>query len=83
MDVEVTQAISTFISKNILKQPNRSLAPETRLISAGLIDSFRLIDLVLFVEDTFGVTIQDTELDGKAFDTIGELADLIETRRGN
>lgn len=57
MDVEVTQALSAYISQNILKQSNRSLGQDTRLLSSGLIDSFSLIDLVLFVEDTFGVTI--------------------------
>ena len=81
MDIEVTQAISDYIAKTILKQPKRVFSQETRLISSGLIDSFSLVDLALFVEDSFGVKIADTELNAKTFDTIGELVALIQARR--
>jgi acyl carrier protein len=78
--MEVTQAISDYIAKEILKQPRRVFSEDTRLISSGLIDSFSLVDLALFVEDTFGVKIEDTELNAKTFDTIGELVALIKAR---
>jgi len=32
------------------------------LISSGLIDSFHLVDLSLFVEEKFGARIDDSEL---------------------
>ena len=51
--------LSKFIASNILKQPNREIKPDEKLISSGLIDSFSLMDLALFVEDTFGVRIED------------------------
>jgi acyl carrier protein len=61
MSDDVTSKLSSFISSEILKQPERELAPDTLLISSGLIDSFSLMDVALFVEDTFGVRIEDTE----------------------
>jgi acyl carrier protein len=73
--------LSTFIANNILKQPNRAIRPEEKLISSGLIDSFSLMDLALFVEDTFGVRIEDTELNAETFDTLPQLASLIESRQ--
>jgi acyl carrier protein len=73
--------LSTFIANNILKQPNREIRPEEKLISSGLIDSFSLMDLALFVEDTFGVRIEDTELNADTFDTLPQLASLIESRQ--
>jgi acyl carrier protein len=51
------------------------------LISSGLIDSFRLVDVGLFVEDAFGVHIDDTELNSGTFDTLRQLALLIEGKR--
>ena len=83
MSQEVVQDISDYIVKNVLKQPNRVLGQDTRLISSGLVDSFSLVDLALFVEDSYGVRIADTELNGKTFDTIGELVTLINTRRNH
>lgn len=73
--------LSKFIATNILKQPNRVIGSDEKLISSGLIDSFNLMDLALFVEDTFGVRIEDTELNAETFDSLAQLATLIEARQ--
>ncbi len=75
------EALSGFITSGILKQPGRTLRPDEPLISSGLIDSFSLVDLALFVEDTFGVRIEDTELNAQNFDTLQQLIALIQTRQ--
>ncbi|MFZ1042542.1 MAG: acyl carrier protein [Anaerolineales bacterium] len=73
--------VGVYISTSILKQPKRKILPDEPLISSGLIDSFSLIDLALFVEDTFGVHVDDTELNAQTFDTLDQLAALIESRK--
>jgi acyl carrier protein len=73
--------IETYIAKQILKQPNRKIPADEKLISSGLIDSFSLMDLALFVEDTFGVRIEDTELNAQTFDNLTQLASLIQSRQ--
>jgi len=40
-----------------------------------------LMDLALFVEDTFGVRIEDTELNANTFDNLTQLTSLIESRK--
>jgi acyl carrier protein len=74
--------LSRYISANILKQPNRILRGDEPLLSSGLIDSFNLVDLALYVEDTFNVPIDDTELNAATFDTLDQLVGLIQSRRG-
>ena len=81
MTDETISNLERFIATQILKQPNRTIAAEEPLLSSGLIDSFSLMDLVLHVEDTFGVRIEDTELNADTFDTLNQLSALIETRR--
>ncbi len=81
MNSDIQATLSQYIAAEILKQPNRALAPEAKLISNGLIDSFHLVDLALFVEDTFGVHIDDTELNADTFDTLSQLTALIEQRQ--
>ena len=78
---DVIQQLSAFIRTSILKQPNRVIEPAEPLISSGVIDSFSLMDLALFVEDTFGVRIEDTELNAETFDNLTQLASLIESRK--
>ena len=81
MDQAVTAALEKYIATQVLKQPNRRIASDEALLSSGLIDSFSLMDLALFVEDNFGVRIEDTELNAETFDNLTQLTDLIESRK--
>lgn len=81
MQQEIIQPLNTYITTQILKQPGRQIAPAETLISSGLIDSFNLVDLALFIEDNFGVHIDDTELNAVTFDTLEQLAALIQGRQ--
>lgn len=81
MSDNITSQLAAYITKDILKQPNRTLTPTDALISSGLVDSFHLVDLALFIEDTFGVRIDDTELTVETFDTLGQLAEVVRSRQ--
>lgn len=81
MDQTITASLEKYIATQVLKQPNRKIANDEALISSGLIDSFSLMDLALFVEDTFGVRIEDTELNAQTFDNLTQLTTLIESRK--
>lgn len=78
---EINTKLSEYLSKEILKQPNRTINPDEALLSSGLIDSFHLVDLALFVEDNFGVRIDDSELNASTFDTLDGLVKLIQSRQ--
>jgi acyl carrier protein len=81
MSDETISNLEKFIATQILKQPNRKITADESLISSGLIDSFSLMDLALYVEDTFGVRIEDTELNADTFDNLNQLSALIESRK--
>lgn len=83
MTSDLILRLSSYIASEILKQPGRQLDPQQVLISSGMIDSFHLVDLALFVEDQFGVHLDDTELNSSTFDTLEELAKLIHSRQAN
>lgn len=80
MDDSFYETLSNYLTVEILKQPQKKIARDEALISSGLIDSFSLIDLALYVEDNFGVQIDDTELNADTFDTLVELAALIQAK---
>ncbi len=78
---DIVSTLQKQIAAQILKQPNRIIREDEPLISSGLIDSFSLMDVALFVEDNFGVRIEDTELNADTFDTLTQLAALIDSRK--
>jgi acyl carrier protein len=77
MTQDITTEMAQILTGQILKQPNRKITPDTKLISSGLVDSFHLVDLALMVEDKYGVHIDDAELNVDTFDTLAQLVDLI------
>lgn len=78
---DTASTLSNYIAAHILKDPARQVLADEPLISSGLVDSFSLVDLALFVEDRFGVHLDDTELTSAVFDTVAELAALIRQRQ--
>lgn len=79
---ETIELLRERILSDILETPERKLTPDTPLISSGLIDSFHLVDVAMTVEELFGVRIEDYELNADTFDTVEQLAELIQKRRG-
>lgn len=77
---EIIAKMNEYITQEILKRPDKTLNADEPLISGGLIDSFSLVDLALFAEQTWGARIDDTELNAQTFDTLNQLADLIAAR---
>jgi acyl carrier protein len=81
MKTEIIEKLTDYLKNEVLQQPDREIKANEALISSGLIDSFSLVDVALFVEDEFGVTIDDTELNAETFDTLDALADLVIARQ--
>ena len=77
---DIIAKLAAHISKDVLRDPQRVLTPDEPLISSGVIDSFNLVDLAVYAEDTFGVHLDDMELNAERFDSLNELAELIGSR---
>ncbi|HEY5982660.1 MAG TPA: acyl carrier protein [Anaerolineales bacterium] len=77
------EELAIHIATRILKRPGRIILPDEPLLSSGLIDSFSLVDLALFVEDQYGVRIADTELNAQTFDSLAQLVTLIADRQAD
>jgi len=81
MENSMENILSRYICQDLLNQKEKTLTGQDPLLSSGLIDSFHVVDLALFVEDTFGVILEDTELNTETFDTLSELVELIKQRQ--
>lgn len=77
---DVIQVLRSHIATQYLNMAPEDLPSDYLLVSTGLIDSFNLVDLALFVEEAFHVHIEDSELNASVFDSVDQLAALIEAR---
>ena len=75
------EKLRTYITTEIIGDPDYDLQDDEPLLSSGLVDSFRLVDLALWVEDEFDIEIDDSELNQDNFDTLDELVEFLEENR--
>ncbi len=69
----VKEKIKHYILNDILRNPDYPLEDDEPLISGGLIDSFSLVHIAVFVENEFSVKIPDTEMTVENMDTINSM----------
>jgi acyl carrier protein len=58
-----------------------TLEAEESLLERGLLDSLSILKIVTFCEESFGITIPDTEVLPDHFDSIRAIATLVGQRR--
>ena len=75
---EVEEEVRQFIQNTFRAQV--ALTPvedDTPLFSSGIIDSFGVLELISFLEDTFKIDIDTTQYDLRSFDTVRKIAALV------
>ena len=50
------------------------------LIEKGVLTSLQTVELVMFIEERFGVTVEDEELDEENFESINSIAGLVASK---
>jgi acyl carrier protein len=70
--------IRDFIDSRFLEGQGSDLTVDSPLLALGLIDSFSLVELVVFCESRFGVRIPDRELTPRNLDTVAHIAALLQ-----
>jgi acyl carrier protein len=72
--------IVQFVRANLLAGADAPITPETRLLSDGAVDSMGLVLLAGFIEERFGVRIDDADLRAGELETIADILGLIDRR---
>jgi acyl carrier protein len=75
------EELRKYITSELMHDPGYELKDDEALISGGLIDSFSLVELQLFIEQQFGVFIEDTELTADTIDNVNDIVAKIEERQ--
>ncbi|MDY0296464.1 MAG: acyl carrier protein [Acidobacteriota bacterium] len=74
----IRPALLRYIREEILRDPDYALDMDTPLITGGIIDSFSITHISVFMEKEFSVHIRDADLTIENMDTINDMARLVE-----
>jgi len=79
----VEEVINDYISRELVQ--DASLLPlgnATSLLETGILDSLSLLRLVVFVQQRFGVAVDDVDLVPEHFDSVDTISAYLRSREG-
>lgn len=77
----MVQKVRAFVIENYLFGEEGNLGHDDSFMETGIIDSTGILELVRFLEATFGIKITDEELIPDNLDSINKIVAFLETKR--
>lgn len=78
--VAVGYKVEKFILEQFIFEDDRKIGPDDSLMETGTIDSTGILELVLFLEETFSITVEDEDLVPDNLDSINKIAAFVERK---
>jgi len=75
--------IRSFIVENFLYGQDDGFGDDVSFLEKGIIDSTGVLELVSFVEDKYGISVDDEELVPDNFDSLNNLSAYIARKKNN
>jgi acyl carrier protein len=73
--VVVEEAVRKYIAENILFNKNGFPYPDdASFLENGIIDSMNVLELVMFAEENFGISVSDEDVLPENFDSVSRLS---------
>ncbi len=74
----VDEQVQQYILENFLFSTDRSLlGPEDSFLERGLIDSTGMLEVILYLEETFGIQVADEEMIPANLDSVRRIAEYV------
>ena len=78
MDIgEIKSQVRSFVTGNFYVADPSALADDASLLDQGIIDSTGVLEVIGFIEETFGITVEDSELLPENLDSIEGIAGFV------
>ena len=79
--MELKKQVRDFVTANFYVADPGSLEERTSLLDQGIIDSTGVLEVIMFIESTFGVTVEDSEMLPENLDSIERIAAFVARKR--
>lgn len=83
MDVNAKQKLREYLKKAVERLGgNGGLGDDDSLFISGLLDSFSMMNLVMYLETAFGLDFSDFEFDVHLVDSVNQIETLVDSNLG-
>jgi acyl carrier protein len=81
--VTIRNQVHAFIIENFYVAEPGSLADGDSLLERGIIDSTGVLEIISFLEQHFGVEVEDGELTPENFDSVANISTFVASKLGD
>lgn len=79
--MSVEASIRTFILENYLFTDDQAaLSSEDSFLEKGILDSTGILEVIYFLEETYGIKIQDSDMTPENLDSVNKISAFIERK---
>ena len=80
---EMHKVVLDYVSNEYLDEDDdEEIDVDSPLISSGIVDSFSMVSLKVFLEKKYAIQIPDAKATPEAFDSVRKICDLVREIRG-
>ena len=78
----VREKFLQFLLKNFYVADASALLDDTSLMDSGIVDSTGMLEIIGFLEETFGVQVADAEMLPENLDSIARVVSYVKRKQG-
>ncbi len=78
--MDTTKLITQFVIDTFLFGYTDEISPSDSLLDTGVIDSTGIMELIIFLEETFNISVADEELVPENLDSIERIAQYVDRK---
>ena len=82
MDIDIKEQVRAFVTSNFYVADPAALNDGASLLDRGIIDSTGVLEVIFFIEENFGITVEDSEMLPENLDSIERITNFIACKKG-
>lgn len=78
----IKKQVRAFVTSNFYVAAQTALEDGASLLDRGIIDSTGVLEVIFFIEETFGIKVEDSEMLPDNLDSIEQIANFVARKKG-
>jgi acyl carrier protein len=74
---DVKDVVLEYVIDEYLEDEDQEITYDTPLISGGIVDSFSMVSLKVFLETNYNIQIPDAKATPESFDSVEKIVELL------
>ena len=75
--MEIEQQVRQFTVENVKSELPAGLTADYRLIDNGVLDSLAMFEVIAFIDSSYGIEVEDTDLSAENSETKLDIAAMV------